>query len=41
MPETYRANALITSDQRLLKLKEYLVSAVAPEMQNQSTLKQT
>ena len=40
MSETYHANTLASSDPRLLKLKEYLVSAVAPEMQNQSTLKQ-
>ena len=39
MPETYFANATVTSDPRLLKLKAYLVNAVAPEMQNQSTLK--
>ena len=40
MSEIYRANALITSEPRLLKLKEYLVNAVAPQMQAQSTLKQ-
>ena len=39
MPETYLANSTVTSDPRLLKLKAYLVNAVAPEMQNQSTLK--
>jgi pilus assembly protein CpaF len=40
MSETYRANALIPSDPRLLKLKEYLVNTVSPEMQNQSAQKQ-
>ena len=40
MLEIYRANALISSDPRLLKLKEYLINAVSPEMQNQSTRKQ-
>ena len=40
MSEIYRANALISSDPRLLKLKEYLINAVSPEMQNQSTRKQ-
>jgi pilus assembly protein CpaF len=41
MSETYHANALINSDPRLLKLKDYLVNAVAPQMQIQSTLKQS
>ncbi len=41
MSEIYRANAFITSDPRLVKLKEYLVNAVTPEMQAQSTLKPT
>ena len=40
MSDIYRTNSLITSDPRLVKLKEYLVNAVSPEMQNQSTLKQ-
>lgn len=40
MPETYLANTYLTSDPRLLKLKEYLINTVAPEMQNQSILKQ-
>ena len=40
MSETYYANALVNSDPRLLRLKEYLVHAVSPEMQNQSTQKQ-
>ena len=40
MSETYRANALVTTDPRLLKLKEYLVNAVAPQMQDQSIHKQ-
>jgi pilus assembly protein CpaF len=40
MTETYRANMLILSDPRLLKLKEYLINAVSPEMQNQSSAKQ-
>jgi len=40
MSEIYRTNALITSDPRLLQLKAYLVNAVSPEMQNQSTQKQ-
>jgi pilus assembly protein CpaF len=39
MTETYRANSLAQSDSRLLKLKEYLISAVSPEMQNQSVEK--
>ena len=40
MSEIYRANALLTEDPRMVKLKEYLVKAVSPEMQNQSTLRQ-
>ena len=40
MTETYRANTLIKSDPRLLKLKEYLINAVSPEMQDQSAVKQ-
>jgi pilus assembly protein CpaF len=40
MSEIYRANALITSDARLLRLKEYLIKTVSPEMQDQSTQKQ-
>jgi pilus assembly protein CpaF len=40
MPDIYRANVLMTSDPRLVKLKEYLVNAVAPQMQAQSTQKQ-
>jgi len=40
MSEIYRTNALIVSDPRLLKLKEYLVKAVLPEMQTQSIQKQ-
>lgn len=39
MSETYIANGAMTSDPRLLKLKDYLVNSVAPEMQNQSALK--
>jgi pilus assembly protein CpaF len=39
MSEIYRASAFITSDPRLVKLKEYLIDAVRPEMQPQSTLK--
>jgi hypothetical protein len=41
MSDTYFANTSMTSDPRLMKLKEYLVNTVAPEMQNQSTLNQT
>ena len=40
MTEIYHTNVLIKSDPRLLKLKEYLLNAVSPEMQDQSTLKQ-
>ena len=40
MAEIYRANKLVSEDPRLLKLKEYLVKTVSPEMQNQSTVKQ-
>jgi len=40
MTETYQANTLIKSDPRLLKLKEYLINAVSPEMQDQSSTKQ-
>lgn len=40
MSEIYRANALIVSDRRLLKLKEYLVKAVLPEMQTHFMQKQ-
>ena len=40
MTETYQANTLIKSDPRLLKLKEYLINAVSPEMQDQSSAKQ-
>ena len=38
MSETYRANAMETLDPRLLKLKEYLVTAATLQMQNQSTV---
>lgn len=40
MSETYHANALINSDPRILKLKEYLINAVSPEIQGQSTQNQ-
>jgi pilus assembly protein CpaF len=40
MTETYRANTLILSDPRLLKLKEYLINTVSPEMQDQSSVRQ-
>ena len=39
MPEIYQANTIAQSDPRLLKLKQYLISTVSPEMQNQSTLR--
>ena len=40
MTETYRTNVVIQSDPRFLKLKEYLINAVSPEIQNQSKQKQ-
>jgi pilus assembly protein CpaF len=40
MPEIYHANAIFSADPRLLKLKDYLIGAVAPQMQNQSVTKQ-
>jgi len=40
MTELYRANMLMVSDPRLIKLKEYLVNSVAPQMQAQSAQKQ-
>ncbi|HTX91494.1 MAG TPA: CpaF family protein [Anaerolineales bacterium] len=39
MPGIYQADPFSQSDPRLLKLKEYLVSAVSPEMQGQATEK--
>ena len=40
MTESYSAAANIKTDERLLKLKDYLINAVNPEMQKQSTFKQ-
>jgi pilus assembly protein CpaF len=40
MTELYRANIFSQSDPRLLKLKQYLVSTVSPEMQDQAGAKQ-
>jgi pilus assembly protein CpaF len=39
MSETYHANVVVNTDPRLLKLKEYLVNTVAPQMQDQFKVK--
>jgi len=39
MADTYHVNTLVNSDPRWLKLKEYLINAVAPQMGDQSIVK--
>ena len=39
MSEIYHANQVVNADPRLSKLKDYLVDAVAPQMQDQSRMK--
>jgi len=38
MPDLYRTNSLVQMDERLLRLKEFLINAVSTEMQNQAGL---
>ncbi len=40
MPEIYSVHAPVNTDGRLVKLKEYLINAVNPEMQKQSSIQQ-
>lgn len=40
MPDLYQTNTLVQTDARLLQLKEFLINAVATEMQNKSSVHQ-